>query len=249
MTNIQHLSRFLIVATSFAGLSVFSMAPMPSIAAEQPKSSDPKVKAILKDKFWVTMPNQKYALCAGAVTFNFDGITYARCKMMNGNSISLKHSYPGGNIQTVNDIGNAPGNGAFMVSTYSPPDPAEIGVYSCKKGGAFAQCDGGLCFTNTTGKNFPGLGRLSGDEIICSCPIVPSKNYYVYGPAQCPTSQSDYDQVCGAGKERKVTSDGYSLRIGELGPPATVVAQNAFYDKVFKTSNGTKVCEPPSSRK
>ncbi|MEY2990090.1 MAG: hypothetical protein RLZZ163_1006, partial [Actinomycetota bacterium] len=26
------------------------------------------------------MPNQTYALCAGAKSFNFDGVTYAKCR-------------------------------------------------------------------------------------------------------------------------------------------------------------------------
>ena len=28
------------------------------------------------------LPDQDYALCAGALTWNFDGITYAKCKKM-----------------------------------------------------------------------------------------------------------------------------------------------------------------------
>lgn len=194
------------------------------------------------------MRDQIYALCAGAVTFNFDGITYARCKVKDGDSLAYKHSYKGGNAETVNQMGDAPANRAFMVSTYSPPDPSEVGIYTCRAKGAYAQCNGGICFTNTSGKNFPNLGRLGADEIICSCPIVTSQNYYVYGPAQCPAGSSGYDKICGKGNEKKMTSDGMSLRIGDGGPGATVVAIDAFYDRTFQTSNGYKLCERPSGR-
>lgn len=192
------------------------------------------------------LPNQKYALCAGAVTFNYDGITYARCRINDGNSVSEKQSYKGGNIETVNSIGNAPGNGSFMVSTYSPPNPADYALYSCRSEGSYAQCDGGICFTSTTGKSFPGLGTLSSSEIVCSCPIVPSsKGYHVTGPSQCPTSRSQYDQICGKGSEKATTKNGVSLHVGSDGPPQVMLAINAYYDKIFKASSGAKICERP----
>lgn len=115
----------------------------------------------------IPLENQTYALCAGAVSFNFDGITYAKCRKKQGNSLGLAHSYLGGDIATVNSIGTT-GSAPFIVSTYSPPDPERYALYSCNKPGAYAQCDGGICFTNTTGNPFPGLGVVGNTEIICS---------------------------------------------------------------------------------
>jgi hypothetical protein len=228
-----------------------TMAGLALVAVEQPafyaqsESSNREANAAQAAMPLIPLSNQKYALCAGAVTFNFDGITYARCRLKDGNSLAEKHPYQGGDADTVNRIGNAPGNGSFMVSTYSPPSTAEYALYSCPSQGAYAQCNGGLCFTNTTGKNFPGLGRLSNNEIICSCPIKIAKDYHVTGPAQCPSSRSKYDSICGQGSEKNVSADGVSLFIGAGGPPAITVAMNDYYDKVFKTTSNHKVCERP----
>jgi hypothetical protein len=42
--------------------------------------------------------------------------------------------------------------------------------------GAYAKCDGGICFTSTEGKSFPGFDEpLKKDQIICSCPITLAK--------------------------------------------------------------------------
>ena len=172
------------------------------------------------------LPDQDYALCAGALTWNFDGITYAKCKKMNGNSLSLTQAYPAppkppqGNIQTINDIGTAPDNGAFIVSTYSPPEEARspsgnLAVYNCKGKGNYAQCDGGICFTNTSGKSFPGLGTLAENEIMCSCPIATAKVYEVFGPNPCPKTAAEFDRVCATGS--RTNKNGEYLRIGSPG--------------------------------
>ena len=160
------------------------------------------------------------------VQVNFDGITYAKCKKMHGTSLSLTQPYPAppkpeqGNIQTINDIGTAPDNGAFIVSTYSLPEGArstsgDLAVYNCKRKGSYAQCDGGICFTNTSGKNFPGLGKLTEDEVMCSCPITTAKVYEVFGPYPCPKTAAEFDQVCAAGS--RSTKNGEYLRIGSPG--------------------------------
>lgn len=47
----------------------------------------------------IPLANQAYALCAGAVPFNFDGITYAKCRKKFGNTLGLTHAYPAGDIQ------------------------------------------------------------------------------------------------------------------------------------------------------
>jgi len=196
--------------------------------------------------------NQEYALCAGAESFNFDGVTYAKCRKKYGNSLGLTHSYPptpttpGGNVQTVNDIGTAPGNGSFMVSTYSPPDPQRYAVYGCKGEGSFAQCDGGICFTNTSGKNFPKIGPVADNEIICSCPIVTSKDYHVWGKAECPTTAAAYDKICEQGSKKITRADGAILHVGNTGPVTVTFALDAMYDKTFGTRSTPNICKRPS---
>lgn len=213
-------------------------------ATAGPVSADPKVREFLK-KITPLIPlrDQPYALCAGAVTFNFDGITYARCQAMDGNSIGVRHRYNGGDATTVNTLGNS--NNGFFLSTYSPPTTGEFAMYHCKGQGSFAQCNGGVCFASTQGKAFPGLGTLNSDQIVCSCPIKTEKNYSVWGPSNCPTSASQYDAICSAGSERTTTKNGVSLRVGELGPPAVISALNVYYDRLFKTSSAFKTCERP----
>lgn len=195
----------------------------------------------------IPLPDQDYALCAGAVTFNLDSITYAKCRIKYGDSLGLTHTYtrdPDRNIATINQIGTS-GTGPFIVSTYSPPDPEVFALYSCNKPGAFAQCDGGLCFTNTTGNAFPGLGEVNADEIICSCPITTSSKYHVWGPAICPITAKEYDAICAAGSKKTVTGDGFSLRIGSSGPVAVTQAQDIYYDENFGTTSQSKICKRP----
>ena len=239
------------LACAFSGAALIATglpaAYAQAAVGDQPNSSDSKVSEILRENPLVPLADQNYGLCAGAVTFNFNGITYARCRLMHGNSLAIKHTYAGKNAQTVNQIGNAPGNGAFMVSTYSPPKPSQYALYSCPGPGSFAQCNGGICFTNTTGKAFPGLGKLSSNEIICSCPITTTRDYHVTGPAQCPTARSQYDAICGRFSQASGTANGASLYIGSGGPPEVTLAMNAYYDRVFKTSSGSKTCQRPGT--
>ncbi|MFM7085356.1 MAG: hypothetical protein ACKOW3_10215 [Hyphomicrobium sp.] len=162
---------------------------------------------------YVKLPSQSYALCAGATSVNFDEITYAKCTRMYGTSISTAQTYPfpstnsfteinsSGNIATVNQ--GAPGAGGYVVSTYSPPMSENIALYTCNDGGSYAQCDGGLCFSSTTGKSSPLWGSVSSNQIICSCPITTSKNsFQVFGPATCPTSKAEYDAICSVNASR-----------------------------------------------
>jgi hypothetical protein len=209
-----------------------------------------------------TPPN--YALCAGATSFIFDKITYAKCLIRSGESISETLAYPHpstntnppvGDITTVNQEGLD--NGSFIVSTYSPPGTA-VALYNCNASGSnahrnsdaqgntsgsYAQCDGGICFTSTTGtatesKTFPGLGAVGEGEIVCSCPIATtSEPYQVFGPSDCPKKASEYDKICGVG----ITSayNGYTLYIGA---PTGIPAQ---LSKCLKDPTKLQTCKRP----
>jgi hypothetical protein len=200
--------------------------------------------ASVQDVF-MSLPNQKYALCAGALSFNFDGITYAKCQKLKGNSVSVPHAYPPSqNIQTVNRIGTT--KNTYRVSTFSPPKPSSYALYTCAKSGAYAQCDGGLCFENTSGKPFPGVGKVKRNEIICSCPIVTTDPvYHVWGPATCPKTSSEYDAICGAGEAKEQSADGNILRIGAVGPAEENDLLTGYYNIEFGTSYVTKKCPRP----
>ena len=142
--------------------------------------------------------NQTYALCASAKAFVFQGVSYAKCIIKNGDSISapplVYQKKPEKNICDFNAEGS--GNG-FMSSTFSLPEEILKGgskaLYTCPGGstGDYAQCDGGTCFTSTRGKQFPGLGKLKENEIICSCPITKTDTstapfgYQFVGPYPC----------------------------------------------------------------
>ena len=148
------------------------------------------------------LPEQPYALCAGADTWNFDGITYAKCAKKNGNSISLKQSYP--------------------------------------------QCDGGICFSNTSGKVFPGLGQIENSQIVCSCPITTSSSYEVFGPAECPKTRAEYDQICGSGL--KSSNNGMHLKIGSPGKHLTVQELSDCYTQNYESKPVANLarCERPA---
>jgi hypothetical protein len=107
------------------------------------------------------LDNQDYALCAGAISFVFDQVAYANCQILFGTSISLTLSYPpvsltgqpGGNIETVNQLGMTQGN--FIVSTYSTPasltsPQGNTAVYTCPAGSTAA-------FASETRRKRPSL--------------------------------------------------------------------------------------------
>jgi len=82
-----------------------------------------------------------------------------------GDSISLQcRLRKGEDVCTVNAEGSENG---YMVSTFSVPDAVvsphgDHALYTCSAGtsdGAYAQCDGGLCFTGTEGKRSRGSAR------------------------------------------------------------------------------------------
>jgi hypothetical protein len=107
--------------------------------------------------------DQTYALCAAAPCNVFDGVAYCQCDVKHGNSISLP--FPMGKGEDVCSINAAGANNKYMVSTYSLPEQIASpqgggGVYTCSNensDGAYAQCDGGLCFRSTEETTFPGF--------------------------------------------------------------------------------------------
>lgn len=143
--------------------------------------------------------NQTYALCASASAFVYQEVSYAKCIIKNGDSISAPPlTYRvGAQTKDICDI-NAQGvNNGYMMSTFSLPQEVKKGgskaLYTCPGGstGAYAQCDGGTCFKSSTGQYFPGVGKVGPDEIICSCPITKNTTsnaplgYQFIGPYPC----------------------------------------------------------------
>ena len=151
---------------------------------------------------FVILHDQAYALCATASCFVFNDVAYCKCDVKFGRSISETFTYDHGeDVCTVNKEGAA--NGSYMVSTYSVPPSVVLpngnqASYTCpgSSDGAYAQCDGGICYTNTEGKSFPGFDKpLAQNEIICSCPITqhpPARvGYQIVGPWPCLPSFFD----------------------------------------------------------
>jgi hypothetical protein len=144
---------------------------------------------------------QTYALCAVSSCFVLDGLAYCTCDVKSGDSISLPFHYGRNkNICTANAEGSKNG---YMISTYSFPRSVmapngDQALYDCPAAvstGAYAQCDGGVCFHSSEGQSFPGSVKpLRKDQIICSCPITvadPSTaqtGYQIAGPYPCRQS-------------------------------------------------------------
>ena len=104
-----------------------------------------------------------------------------------------------------------------MVSTYSLPNSivspnGDHAIYTCPAGffetGAYAQCDGGLCFTSTEETTFPGFDKpVPKGQIICSCPITVAslpvlggEGYQILGPYPCQQSFFQYCKLSTANK-------------------------------------------------
>ena len=125
---------------------------------------------------------QIYALCAAARCTVFDGVAYCQCEVKSGDSISLP--FKSGEGEDVCSVNAAGANNRYMVSTYSLPasivaPKGDHAIYTCsgdKSDGAYAQCDGGVCFTSTEERSFPGFDKpVPKGQIICSCPVTVAK--------------------------------------------------------------------------
>ena len=145
-----------------AALQAYAAIPAFAFHLDPPLSPEPPL---------VICNDQRYALCAEATCFVFDGVAYCKCEIENGNSISLQLSYstPTGqqNVCDANRQGRANG---YMISTFSLPTNVIKGgsaaVYTCPGSAdagsgvvapvAYGQCDGGFCFKSTKGQRIPG---------------------------------------------------------------------------------------------
>ncbi len=147
--------------------------------------------------------DQTYALCAAARCNVFDGVAYCQCDVKHGDSISLPFAM--GKDEDVCSINAAGAANKYMISTYSLPEQivapnGNQAVYTCQgdEGGAYAQCDGGLCFRSTEETTFPGFDKpVPKGQIVCSCPITKStganaQSYQILGPYPCDKSFFKY---------------------------------------------------------
>jgi hypothetical protein len=81
--------------------------------------------------------------------------------------------------------------------------------------GAYAQCDGGICFRRIEDTTFPGFDKPvpKGQIIICSCPITQAKTgddaqgYQILGPYPCDKSFFGYCKAATATSKTGSTID------------------------------------------
>jgi hypothetical protein len=177
--------------------------------------------------------NQTYALCAVAKCFVFNGVAYCKCDVKSGDSISSTF-----NFGTDQDVCTANAEGAkngYIVSTFSVPESVVApngnkALYNCRaktSDGAYAQCDGGICFTSTEGQSFPGFDKPLGEhKIMCSCPITVADpataklGFQIAGPYPC---QASYFENCTSAVAN--TKTGSTVYVGAPTGSARVLAQ------------------------
>lgn len=107
--------------------------------------------------------------------------------------------------------------------------------------GAYAQCDGGMCFTSTEGQSFPGFAQpLTKDQIICFCPITIAHpktaklGYQISGPYPCQKSFFE--------NRKKVTATAKTGSMIYVGAPTGTARLLTF----LLTGNNPKTNECPS---
>jgi hypothetical protein len=215
-------------------VAVHVFAPTPAAAFHQ----DPP---LVPEPLFVVCQDQRYALCAAASCFVYNGVAYCQCDVLKGDSISLQLDFSTAtgeeNVCDVNAQGKTNG---FMVSTFSlPADVVKGGpsaVYTCPgknnagSGGpapvAYGQCDGGICFTSTTSKTFPGFDDKFHKDIVCSCPISTDATkgstnalglgYQVFGPynPKAPAGQRCDASACATCSVPNPTANGTIIPVG-----------------------------------
>jgi len=225
-----------VTARFFAALPAILAVPLLAAASAFAFHTDPLPDP---EPPFVTCEDQRYALCAAARCFVYNGVAYCQCVVMFGDSISLQLdvSTPAGteNVCAVNARGN--GNG-FMVSTFSLPAAVKKGghaaIYTCpgtdNMGSgvaapvAYGQCDGGLCFTSTLNRTPLGLAGNVGVDITCSCPISTTTTpgsetplgYQIFGPyhPKAAVGQRCDPSGCSACNVANPTANGSVIPVG-----------------------------------
>jgi hypothetical protein len=194
LTEKSKTSMFSIISLLIGGGFALVVAAGGRAYAEQAAANSTSPRLII-------CSDQTYALCAVASCFVMDDLAYCQCDVKSGDSIGLSDAYGNGqNVCTVNAEG---AENEYMVSMFSVPASVVApngnqALYTCPastSNGAYAQCDGGLCFESTEGESFPGFDApLSAGQIICSCPITVSNpataqsGYQIAGPYPCQKS-------------------------------------------------------------
>ncbi len=194
-----------------------------------PKSCLEKLLDVMAGSTFKICKDQTYALCAAARCNVYDGVAYCQCEEKHGDSISLP--FPMGKDVDVCSVNAAGANNKYMVSTYSLPDSiaspqGDRAVYTCEGDaatGAYAQCDGGLCFKSTEETTFPGFDKpIPKGQIICSCPITQAasgkaQSFQILGPYPCDKSFFNYCKSATAN-----TNTGSTIYVG--APVGTAAA-------------------------
>jgi len=219
-----------VVVIIAVALALFAPVPSAAFHLDPPLAPEPP---------FVVCQNQTYALCAAASCFIYNLVAYCQCDVMKGDSISLQLAFSTAtgkeNVCDVNAQGKTNG---FMVSTFSLPAAVVRGgseaVYTCpgpNNAGsgvpapvAYGQCDGGLGFTSTTNKTFPGFEGKLHKEIIASCPTSigasPQNSnafgYQIFGAyhPQAPVGQRCDASACTACGISNPTANGSILPVG-----------------------------------
>ena len=152
------------LACALAALGFLAILIMPTSA----RADDPATAFFARSpRYFKICENQTYALCAVAGCFVFDGLSYCKCDVKSGDSISIPYDYGRHrDVCTANAEGEKNG---YMISTFSiaPSVVAPYGnqaLYDCPartSNGAYAQCDGGVCFTSSEGQSFPWLRQAA----------------------------------------------------------------------------------------
>ena len=212
--------------------AILTALPCPSAHGQSDGSLDPEPPFVICE-------DQRYALCAASQCFVYNQVAYCKCDIEKGDSISLQLTYdtPTGE-KDVCDLNQEGRFSGYMVSTYSFPTEALKGgkgaVYTCpgivNKGDgvpapvAYGQCDGGLCFTSTIGRSFPGFpGRLQINEIMCSCPISTKEpgsedplGYQIFGPYRpdAPPGERCDPRACDLCSVANPKGNGSTLPVG-----------------------------------
>ena len=173
--------------------------------------------------FFKICKGQTYALCATASCTVVNQVAYCKCDVKEGDSISLPLRVDGNDVCSINASG---ADNGYMVSTFSLPESVVApqghrALYTCPAGSTrgYAQCDGGICFSSSSGSSFPGFDKQLGSaEIICACPITQtsgsSVGYQIAGPYPCDDS---YFRYCNSQTGNSGT--GSTVKVG--APPGT----------------------------